>query len=90
VGHGGILLDIWPNHKGILVQVSAGVRRSGGSYNFWLQRPILALESRHSGRSCLGAVLFRPLAGLQPKRLPEPPEKPCKTVLTNVFVCTIV
>jgi hypothetical protein len=41
--------------------------------------PFFCSIERKSGALQDGNCFFRPLAGLRPKRLSEPPEKPCQT-----------
>jgi hypothetical protein len=75
MGHGGILLGISLNCRGILVQVSAGVRQSRGELRFPASAPLFCSRERKSRALPSGSRFFRPLAGLWPKRLPMPPEK---------------
>jgi hypothetical protein len=58
MGHGGILLGISLNCRGILVQVSAGVRRSRGELRFPAPAPLFCPKERKSWALPSGSRFF--------------------------------
>jgi hypothetical protein len=75
------LLDISPNRRGILVQVSAGVRQSREGVRFRAPTPLFCSRERKSHTLPHKSCLLRYLEGLRPKRLPELSKKPCEISL---------